>query len=114
MNTTTPRPVTLTPGRKDRFISGWAVTGLVLPLPTVALCWAVVLSGERGSRCLMYGEQCSTIPGPALDVAFCLSLVSGIAALVRPRGRRTYSRACTVFVQWGAQSTLGAMILSGV
>ncbi|MFH8338687.1 hypothetical protein [Streptomyces sp. AM6-12] len=113
MNTTTERPVTPAPRQQDRLITGWAVAGLVLLLPTVVLSWAVVLSGERGTRCLMYGEGCSDIPGWALYAAFALALLAGIVALAWPRGRGTYSRSWTVFVQWGAQLTLGAMILSG-
>lgn len=113
MNTTTPQPGTLTPQQKDRFISGWAVAGLVSLLPIVVLCWIVVLSGERGSTCLEYGEQCSTIPGSALYGAFWLALLTGVTALVWPRARWTYARLWTVFVQWGAQLTLGAMILNG-
>ncbi|MFY4721409.1 hypothetical protein [Streptomyces sp. LaBMicrA B280] len=113
MNTTTEQPVAaLTPRQKDRLISGWAIAGLLLLLPIVVLSWAVVLSGERGTRCVMYGEGCSTVPGSALYGAFSLALVAGIAALVWPRGRGTYSRAWAVCVQWGAQLTLGAMILS--
>ncbi|MEW2621677.1 hypothetical protein [Streptomyces sp. NPDC048106] len=113
MNTTTPQPVTLTPPQKDRFLSGWAVAGLLLLLPTVVLSWLVVLSGERGTQCLMYGEQCSTIPGSALYAAFFLALAAGIVALAWPRGRGTYARAWAVLVQWGAQLVLGALILSG-
>ena len=113
MDTTTAQQVTLTPRHKDRFITGWAVAGLASLLPIVALSWVVVLSGERGSRCLMYGEQCSTIPGYALRDAFFLALVAGTAALAWPRARWTYARLWAVFVQWGAQLTLGAMILSG-
>ncbi|MEU3030458.1 hypothetical protein ACPCBC_17315 [Streptomyces incarnatus] len=113
MNTTTGQPVALTARQKDRFISGWAIAGLVLLLPIVVLSWAVALSGERGTACLMYGEGCSAIPGSALYTAFWLALAAGVAALVWPRGRGTYSRAWAVVVQWGAQLTLGAMILSG-
>jgi hypothetical protein len=113
MNTTTPQQVTPTQRQKDRFVTGWAVAGLLALLPIVVLCWIVVLSGERGSRCLEYGEQCSTIPGYALYDAFWLALFAGLAALVWPRARWTYARLWAVFVQWAAQLTLGAMILSG-
>ncbi|MCE3029908.1 MULTISPECIES: hypothetical protein [Streptomyces] len=114
MNTTTEQPMaTLTPRQKDRLISGWAIAGLALLLPIVVLSWAVVLSGDRGTQCLMYGEGCSTIPGSALYAAFWLALVAGVTALAWPRGRGTYSRAWAVCVQWGAQLALGAMILSG-
>ncbi|MEU2711139.1 hypothetical protein [Streptomyces sp. NPDC007205] len=113
MNTTTPQPVTLTPQQKDRFITGWAVAGLLALLPIVVLSWVVVLSGERGTMCLMYGEQCSAIPGSAPYGAFWLALSAGLAALVWPRARRTCARLWAVFLQWSAQLTLGAMILSG-
>ncbi|MGW7526615.1 hypothetical protein [Streptomyces sp. NPDC054783] len=113
MNPTTEQHVTPTPQQKDRFITGWAVAGLLSLLPIVALSWIVVLSGERGSRCLEYGEQCSTIPGYALYDAFWLAVFAGLAALVWPRARWTYARLWAVFVQWAAQLTLGALILNG-
>ncbi|MFJ9925981.1 MULTISPECIES: hypothetical protein [Streptomyces] len=113
MNTMTSQPVTLTQRQKDRFITGWSLAGILLLLPIVVLSWMVVLSGDRGSRCLTYGEQCSTIPGSALYLAFFLALGAGVAALAWPRGTATYARATTVFLQWGAQLVLGAMILDG-
>ncbi|MGW1781362.1 hypothetical protein ACWCQQ_19790 [Streptomyces sp. NPDC002143] len=113
MNTTAPQQVTLTPQHKDRLLTGWAVAGLVSLLPTVGLAWLAVLSTERGGRCLTYGEQCSTVPGSALYGMFWLSVPAGLAALVWPRARWTYARLGAVGVQWGAQLTLGAMILSG-
>ncbi|MEW2493305.1 hypothetical protein AB0942_07085 [Streptomyces nodosus] len=113
MNNATPQPVTLTSQQNDRFISGWAVSGLLLLLSLVVLSWAVVLSGERGSRCLMYSEQCSAVLSSALYTAFFLALLAGITALVWPRGRGIHFRAWTVFVQWGALTMLGVLILSG-
>ncbi|MFD9395959.1 hypothetical protein ACFWBB_36030 [Streptomyces sp. NPDC060000] len=113
MNTPAPHQSTLTPRAKDRFVIGWAVTGLVSLLPTVGLAWLAVLATERGSRCLTYGEQCSTVPGTALHGMFWLSVLAGLSALIWPRARWTYARVGAVGVQWGAQLTLGAMILSG-
>ncbi|MEV1063349.1 hypothetical protein [Streptomyces sp. NPDC050263] len=113
MNTTAPQQVTLTPRHKYRLLVGWAVAGLVSLLPTVVLAWLAAVSTERGGRCLMSGEQCSTIPGSALYAVFWLSVAAGLTALVRPRARWTYARLGAVLVQWGAQLTLGAMILSG-
>ncbi|KOU59116.1 hypothetical protein ADK57_34410 [Streptomyces sp. MMG1533] len=97
----------------SRLLTGWSVAGLVLLLPTVVLAWLAVLAGERGSRCLTYGEQCSTIPGGLLYGMFCAALAAGVAALAWPRTLAVYARAGAVVVQWGAQLTLGAMILSG-
>ncbi|MEU0334722.1 hypothetical protein [Streptomyces sp. NPDC006193] len=113
MDTTTAQQAALTPRQRDAFLTGWAVAGLAALLPTVGLAWLVVLSGERGSRCLMYGEQCPAIPGSALYGAFWPALAAGAAALAWPRGRWTGARAGAVFVQWGAQLTLGALILAG-
>ncbi|MEV6052267.1 hypothetical protein [Streptomyces sp. NPDC052107] len=70
-------------------------------------------SDAHPAACLQYGEQCSTIPGHALYGAFWPAVFAGLAALVRPRARWTYARLWAVFVQWGAQLTLGALILSG-
>lgn len=97
----------------DRHLTGWSVAGLVLLLPTVGLAWLAVLATERGSRCLTYGEQCSTVPGSVLYGVFYASLAAGVAALAWPRARWTPLRGGAVLVQWGAQLTLGAMILSG-
>ncbi|CAM5493137.1 hypothetical protein SALBM311S_03397 [Streptomyces alboniger] len=97
----------------SRFLTGWSVAGLVLLLPTVVLAWLVVLAGERGSRCLTYGERCSTIPGGLLHGLFYAALAAGVAALVWPRALAVPARAGAVLLQWGAQLTLGAMILSG-
>ncbi|MGN5379991.1 hypothetical protein BIV25_36910 [Streptomyces sp. MUSC 14] len=113
MDTTTDQQYTLTPQQKDRFITVWAVVGLLSLLPIVVLAWLVVLSGERGSRCLEYGEQCSAIPGSALYTVFWLALATGVGALVWPRARWRSARAGAVWLQWGAQLTLGAMILNG-
>ncbi|MEW2130530.1 hypothetical protein [Streptomyces sp. NPDC005435] len=97
----------------DPVLTGFTVTGLIGLLPTVVVSWLLVLSTDRGTSCLMYGEQCSPVPGWALYDAFALALVAGMAALVWPRGRRTGGRGFTVLVQWGAQCALAGMILSG-
>ncbi|MFJ8545486.1 hypothetical protein ACIRFH_26370 [Streptomyces sp. NPDC093586] len=103
---TTPRPV-------SRALTGWSVTGLVLLLPTVVLAWIVVLAGERGSRCLMYGEQCSTVPPGAVWGCFWAAAALGVLAVAWPRTRWTSARCGAVVLQWCAQLTLGALILSG-
>ncbi|MFF3329131.1 hypothetical protein ACFYWX_06135 [Streptomyces sp. NPDC002888] len=97
----------------DRHLTGWSVAGLVLLLPTVVVAWLAVLSTERGSRCLTYGEQCSTVPGTVLYGVFYASLAAGVVALAWPRTRWTPARSGAVALQWGAQLTLGALILSG-
>ncbi|MFF0745521.1 hypothetical protein ACFYVL_34485 [Streptomyces sp. NPDC004111] len=112
MNTTTqpsaaPQPVS------SRAVTGWSVAGLVLLVPTVAVAWIAVLATSRGSRCLTYGEQCSTVPGGALSGLFALSLVAGLVALCWPRSRGTGARVGVVLLQWGAQLVLGVLILSG-
>ncbi|KUN84602.1 hypothetical protein [Streptomyces griseoruber] len=97
----------------DRFLIGWAAAGLVSLLPTVGLAWLAVWSGERGSRCLTYGERCSTVDGTTLYTLFWLSVLAGLTALVWRRAGASYVRPAAVLVQWGAQLTLGAMILTG-
>jgi hypothetical protein len=104
--TTARRPAT-------RHLTGWSVTGLVLLLPTVALAWIAVLATERGSRCLTYGEQCSSVPGGLLHGLFWTALAAGVLALAWPRTRAVSARAGAVLVQWAAQLALGVLILSG-
>ncbi|MFF4699904.1 hypothetical protein [Streptomyces chattanoogensis] len=96
-----------------RGVTGWSVAGLVLLVPTVVVAWIAVLSTYRGSRCLTYGDQCSTVPGGALYGCFGVALAAGLLALVWPRARWTGARTGAVLLQWGAQLTLGALILSG-
>ncbi|WP_217161643.1 hypothetical protein [Streptomyces sp. AC512_CC834] len=90
-----------------------SVAGLVLLLPTVVVAWVLVVSTERGTRCLMYGEQCSRIPGGALWACFWASAALGVLALVRPRTRWASARYAAVVLQWCTQLTLGALILAG-
>ncbi|MGW3123101.1 hypothetical protein ACWDBW_39325 [Streptomyces sp. NPDC001107] len=96
-----------------RLLTGLSVTGLVLLLPTVGLAWLAVLAGERGSRCLEYGEQCSQIPGSLLYALFYASAAAGVAVLAWPRHRAMPARAGAVVLQWVLQFTLGLLILSG-
>jgi hypothetical protein len=96
-----------------RQLTRWSVSGLLLLLPMVIVTWIAVLMTERGGRCLAYGEQCSTIPGALLWGCFWASVAAGKLALVWPRTRWPYARFGAVVVQWGAQLTLIAMILSG-
>ena len=96
-----------------RLLTGLSVTSLVLLLPTVGLAWLAVMTGDRGSRCLMYGEQCSQIPGGLLYGLFYASVATGVAALVWPRHRAMPARAGAVVLQWVLQFTLGLLILSG-
>ncbi|WP_327713227.1 hypothetical protein OG912_38555 (plasmid) [Streptomyces sp. NBC_00464] len=49
-----------------RVVTKWSVAGLVLLVPTVVVASIAVLTSHRGSLCLTYGEQCSTVPGEAL------------------------------------------------
>ncbi|MET7291994.1 hypothetical protein ABZS79_07585 [Streptomyces griseoloalbus] len=103
----TPRPAAA------RQSTGWCVAGLLLLLPTVALARIAVLAGERGSRCLTYGEQCSGVPDGLIHGFFLTALAAGLLAAVRPRTRWLPARSATVAVQWLAMLTTGALILSG-
>ncbi|MFD5076146.1 hypothetical protein [Streptomyces sp. NPDC058371] len=106
-------PSTANPRPAHRALSLWAGWGLGLLVPTVVLAWIAVLSGERGTNCLMYGEECSPVPGSLLYGCFWTALAAGVLALALPRTRSTWARSGTVLLQWGAQLTLGALILSG-
>ncbi|MFJ8188645.1 hypothetical protein ACIQ8D_02420 [Streptomyces sp. NPDC096094] len=108
---TPPSPAAPRPAA--RALTGWSVAGLVLLPPTVVVAWLAVLATERGGRCLTYGEQCSTVPGEALWACFRAAGALGVLALARPRTRWTSARCGAVAPRWGAQPTLGALILSG-
>ncbi|MFJ8084228.1 hypothetical protein ACIQ6Y_26875 [Streptomyces sp. NPDC096205] len=105
MNTVSPSPA--------RQLTRWSTYGLLLLLPTVVVSWIVVLSTDRGGRCLMYGEHCSPVPGAVVWGFFWTAAGAGVLALVWPRTRWSYARSGAVLVQWGAQLTLSALILSG-
>ncbi|WP_121748904.1 hypothetical protein [Streptomyces sp. E2N166] len=89
------------------------MAGLVLLLPTVLVAWLAVLASESGADCLMYGERCPTVPGAALWACFWAAAGLGVLALAWPRTRWPAARCWAVVLQWGAQLTLGALILSG-
>ncbi|GGW34418.1 hypothetical protein GCM10010340_10380 [Streptomyces griseoloalbus] len=103
----TPRPAAA------RRLTGWSVAGLVLLLPTVALAWLAVLAGERGSRCLTYGEQCSGVPDGVVHGFFLTALAAGLLAAAWPRTRWLPARSAAVAAQWLAMLTTAALILSG-
>lgn len=108
MTTSTPPPHSAT-----RPLTVWAAAGLVLLLPTVIVSWIVVLSTERGSGCLAYGEQCSGVPDGVTPGFFWTALVAGVLAAAWPRSRWPSARFGAVAVQWFAMLTMGALILSG-
>ncbi|WP_345592587.1 hypothetical protein [Streptomyces marokkonensis] len=89
------------------------MAGLVLLLPTVLAAWLAVFASEHGGDCLMYGERCQTVPGTVLWACFWAAVGLGVTALAWPRTRWTSARCWAVGLQWGAQLTLGALILSG-
>ncbi|MFH9731311.1 hypothetical protein [Streptomyces sp. NPDC017260] len=101
------------PRSPARALTVCSVAGLVLLLPTVLVSWILVFASERGSGCLMYGEHCSTVPGAALWACFWAAVVLGVSAPAWPRTRWPSARCWAVGLQWGAQLTLGALILSG-
>ncbi|MGC9495241.1 hypothetical protein [Streptomyces sp. WG7] len=109
--TTPPAPVPPLP--TARIVTGCSVAGLVLLLPTVVLAWLAVFASERGGRCLTYGERCSTVPGEALWACFWAAALLGVLALAWPRTRWRPVGYGAVALQWGAQLTLGGLILSG-
>lgn len=78
----------------------------------VVLSSVLALAGERGSRCLTYGDQCSQVPGVLLYGCFWTAVAAGLAALLWPRARWTGARLGTVVVQWTAQVVLAFLILS--
>lgn len=78
----------------------------------VVLSSVLALAGERGSRCLMYGEECSQVPGALLSGCFWTAAAAGVAALLWPRARWTGVRIAIVVVQWTVQVVLTFLILS--
>lgn len=96
----------------DRRLRRWSGWGLGLLLPMVVLSIVLVLAGERGSRCLTYGEECSPVPDVLLYGCFWTTVATGLAATAWPRARWTGARLATVVVQWTAQVVLAFLILS--
>ncbi|WP_406725821.1 hypothetical protein WJ438_15710 [Streptomyces sp. GD-15H] len=101
------------PHSTARFLTVWSVAGLVLLPPTVVVAWIAVLSTERGSLCLLYGEQCSGVPDGLAPGFFVTALVAGVLATAWPRTRWPSARFGAVAVQWLAMLTMGVLILSG-
>ncbi|MDX2931166.1 hypothetical protein [Streptomyces ipomoeae] len=105
-----PRPA---PSNHNRVINLWSALGLILLLPMTLGSWILRLSTERGSRCLAYGEGCSTIPGGVLHGFFWASIAFGLVAAAWPRTRWASARYGAVVLQWCAQVVLCALIVSG-
>ncbi|MFJ3224433.1 hypothetical protein ACIPJS_13910 [Streptomyces sp. NPDC086783] len=105
--TTSPHPGTA------RSSTGWSVAGLLLLVPTFVVAWLLVLSTERGSKCLTDGEGCSSVPYEDVYGCFFAALAAGALALLWPRTRWVVVRSGVVMLQWGAQLTMGALILTG-
>ncbi|MET9825268.1 MULTISPECIES: hypothetical protein [Streptomyces] len=99
--------------RSARALTVGSAAGLVLLPPTVLVAWILVLSTERGTQCLMTSGQCSHVPGGLLWACFWTSVALGVLALFWPRARWVSARRAAVFLQWGAQLTLGLLILAG-
>ncbi|MDG9720680.1 hypothetical protein [Streptomyces sp. DH24] len=101
------------PDSSSQALTGCAAAGLALLLPIVFVAWFLVLAGERGSRCLTYGEGCSPVPGDVLWAVFYVALGCGIVALTWPRAQWKPARLGVVVVQWAAQLLLAVLILIG-
>ncbi|HEY8979965.1 MAG TPA: hypothetical protein VIU15_10335 [Streptomyces sp.] len=97
--------------RHVNILAGWGL-GLLLPMNLMA--YIGNLTTERGSACLTYGVQCSTLPHYVLPTLFLLALTAGITALVWPRAKAPESRSAVVAMQWVVQMCLTLMILTGV
>ncbi|MFD7711576.1 hypothetical protein [Streptomyces sp. NPDC059786] len=108
-----PSSTDSTAGVRARLLAVGAVTGLIMLLPIVVLAWLAVLSTDRGTGCLMYGEGCSDVPGGLLWALFWTALTAGVTAVVWAPDRWPAARTGTVLLQWGAQVTLAALIMSG-
>ncbi|MGW0710782.1 hypothetical protein ACWD4G_33335 [Streptomyces sp. NPDC002643] len=101
------------PSNHDRTINLWSGLGLILLLPMSLGSWLLRLSTAGGSRCLTYGEGCSTIPGGLPNGFFWASIASGLLVAAWPRTRWTSGRYWAVAVQWAAQIVLCGLIAGG-
>ncbi|WP_330459521.1 hypothetical protein OIB37_23215 [Streptomyces sp. NBC_00820] len=90
----------------------WAGWGLGLLLPMTGFSIFVAISSPRATRCLMYGEECASVPDGLLYASFWIAVLGGLLALLWPPASRAGVRLGAVLAQWGAQLTLCALILS--
>ncbi|MFE2515588.1 hypothetical protein [Streptomyces mirabilis] len=99
---------------RDSALRHRAVLVLALLFPTVIACLLFVGVSERASRCVTYGEECSSVPGTWMYTCFLVSLAAGVVAVIWPRAWLPFrtARAWTMGMQIAAQAVLALLILS--
>ena len=91
-----------------------AVVGLVLLVPVTILTAIMTLSTDHATRCVMYGEGCSSVSFALIQNLFIASMVVGLVAALWPKTWQRYARTWrgVVAAQWGAQLVMAVAILS--
>ncbi|MFI0979518.1 hypothetical protein ACH4SP_21270 [Streptomyces sp. NPDC021093] len=104
MNTSDPAPAPSAAPPKDR-TRLWAALTALLFLPAVVAVGVLTLASERASRCLTYGEQCSSsgLPEGLFSWSVSVAVVAFAVALVAPAVRvRQVALAVQAFAECAA------------
>ncbi|GAA1103577.1 hypothetical protein GCM10009579_83490 [Streptomyces javensis] len=90
-----------------------AKVGLVLLVPTAVVSIVLALMTERAADCVMYGNQCSSIPGSVIFGSFLASAAFGVFAVGCPREWLPFpsARSWAVKLQGAAQVTMAMLLL---
>ncbi|MBP8538036.1 hypothetical protein [Streptomyces sp. MK37H] len=98
----------------DRRVRTVAKVGLALLVPTVGVSIVLALMTERAADCVMYGNQCSSIPGAVIFGSFLASAAFGVFAVGRARERLPFpsARSWAVKPRGTAQVTMAMLLLA--
>ncbi|MYU11014.1 hypothetical protein GTZ78_09980 [Streptomyces sp. SID8361] len=97
----------------DRRLRTAAKVGLALLVPTAVVSVVLSLMTERAADCVMYGNRCSSIPGPMIFGAFLVSAALGAFAVGCPREWLPFAsaRSWAVKLQGVAQVAMAMLLL---
>ncbi|GII78779.1 hypothetical protein Sru01_37610 [Sphaerisporangium rufum] len=75
----------------DRFVAAWVLLSLVLTLPAAVRLHLALSASPMGDE----GATLTALPGEAVALAVLIAAMVAVAALLLPRGRRTFRRRRT-------------------
>ncbi|OPF72940.1 hypothetical protein VT50_0229425 [Streptomyces antioxidans] len=98
----------------DRRVRTVAKVGLALLVPMAVVSIVLALMTERAADCVMYGNQCSSVPGPVIFASFLASAGFGVFAVGCPRERLPFpsARSWAVKLQGSAQVMMAMLLLT--